>query len=138
MKTKRKEEKQYGDDGALPWNSCVYRKRRDIEGVRVRVASKVSAWVKGDTVNHPNKLGPAKMDGNKEKTPNKGGAEERKKKNEAEAEAEVEMTTETRGMDPMAKMVINQATVNPDGRAQKPHDVLAFSRSLHNVDSSLE
>ncbi|KAK8630675.1 hypothetical protein V6N13_079457 [Hibiscus sabdariffa] len=76
------------------------------------------------------------MNGNKEKTPNKGEAEGRKK--EKKNEAEVESTTETRGMDPMAKTVINQATVNPDGVAEKPDDILAFSRSLHNIDSSLE
>ncbi|KAL4311235.1 hypothetical protein GQ457_01G052940 [Hibiscus cannabinus] len=111
------------------------------------------------------------MNGNKEKTPNKGelaeGRKKEKKKEEAEGRKkekkneeaegrkkekkneeaegrkkekknEVESRTETRGMDPMAKMVINQTTVNPDVVAEKPHDILAFSRSLHNIDSSLE
>ncbi|GMI73793.1 hypothetical protein HRI_001048600 [Hibiscus trionum] len=76
------------------------------------------------------------MDGNKEKTSEKGEAEGRKKK--TEDGAEIESTTKTRGLDPVAKMVIDEATVNRDGVAQNPDDVLAFSRSVHNIDSSLE
>ncbi|KAJ1439833.1 hypothetical protein SESBI_02055 [Sesbania bispinosa] len=46
--------------------------------------------------------------------------------------------------DTVTKRVIREFIVSGDGsdnnenRAQAPHDVLAFSRTVHNVDSSLE
>ena len=43
----------------------------------------------------------------------------------------------TTGLDPMTKVVINE-TVNEGNGAQNPDDVLAFSRSIHKIDSSLQ
>ena len=43
--------------------------------------------------------------------------------------------------DPVTQRVIRETVVsghNENERAQHPNDVLAFSRSVHNVDSSLE
>ncbi|RDX58124.1 hypothetical protein CR513_62581, partial [Mucuna pruriens] len=38
----------------------------------------------------------------------------------------------------VSKRVIRESIVSDNERAQTPNDVLAFSRSVHNVDSSLE
>lgn len=40
--------------------------------------------------------------------------------------------------DTMAKIIIRENTISSGERAQDPNDVLAFSRSVHNIDSSLE
>ncbi|KAG4196744.1 hypothetical protein ERO13_A06G190851v2, partial [Gossypium hirsutum] len=61
-------------------------------------------------------------------------SEKGRKKEETESTT---ITTKTVGMDPMAKLVINE-TVTQGDVAQNPNDVLAFSRSVHNIDSSLE
>lgn len=57
------------------------------------------------------------------------------KKNEV-----LESKNHTAGFDPMAKLLIRKSIV-PDGGdrgAEAPEDVLAFSRSVHKIDSSLE
>ncbi|XVF57132.1 hypothetical protein PTKIN_Ptkin06aG0179100 [Pterospermum kingtungense] len=63
--------------------------------------------------------------------------EEAKGEDDAAAHASFESTTKTTAMDPMGKVVINEA-VNQGNEAQNPDDVLAFSRSVHKIDSSLE
>ncbi|OMP02623.1 hypothetical protein COLO4_10961 [Corchorus olitorius] len=57
----------------------------------------------------------------------------------------VESTTKTTGFDPITKVVINETIVSDSDNkgtnqhgAQNPDDVLAFSRAVHNIDSSLE
>ncbi|TYI78761.1 hypothetical protein E1A91_D06G236500v1 [Gossypium mustelinum] len=76
---------------------------------------------------------------NKERTFKDGEEEEeaRKGRKKEETERRTTTTTKTVGMDPMAKLVINE-TVTQGDVAQNPNDVLAFSRSVHNIDSSLE
>ncbi|EOY32109.1 Uncharacterized protein TCM_039609 [Theobroma cacao] len=80
------------------------------------------------------------MESNKERR-EKGEAEQvRDKRTKEDAAASFESTTKTTGMDPMAKVVINETIVSDaaaDG-AQNPDDVLALSRSLHKIDSSLQ
>lgn len=82
------------------------------------------------------------MEGNtkKERTFKNGEEEARKGRKKEESESTTTTTTTTTktvGMDPMAKLVINES-VNEGDVAQNPNDVLAFSRSVHNIDSSLE
>ncbi|KAG4143574.1 hypothetical protein ERO13_D06G199200v2 [Gossypium hirsutum] len=75
---------------------------------------------------------------NKERTFKDGEEEEEARKGRKKEETErTTTTTKTVGMDPMAKLVINE-TVTQGDVAQNPNDVLAFSRSVHNIDSSLE
>ncbi|KAB2026630.1 hypothetical protein ES319_D06G233700v1 [Gossypium barbadense] len=75
---------------------------------------------------------------NKERTFKDGEEEEEARKGRKKEETERTTTrTKTVGMDPMAKLVINE-TVTQGDVAQNPNDVLAFSRSVHNIDSSLE
>ncbi|XWS73341.1 hypothetical protein CRYUN_Cryun02cG0119800 [Craigia yunnanensis] len=82
------------------------------------------------------------MEGIKERKSEKGEAkseqarEGRKKEDDAAAAASYESTTMTTGLNPMAKVVINE-TVNEGDGAENPDDVLAFSRSVHKIDSSL-
>ncbi|GLT78540.1 hypothetical protein SLA2020_500710 [Shorea laevis] len=59
-----------------------------------------------------------------------------------------ESRTKTTVIDPLAKLVISESIINDGskddkanagrGAAQKPDDVLAFSRAVHKIDSSLE
>ncbi|KAG8490035.1 hypothetical protein CXB51_015376 [Gossypium anomalum] len=79
------------------------------------------------------------MEGNnkKERTFKNGEEEEARKGRKKEETESTTTTTKTVGMDPMAKLVINE-TVTQGDVAQNPNDVLAFSRSVHNIDSSLE
>lgn len=61
--------------------------------------------------------------------------EDRKK--EDDADSSFQSTIKTTAMDPMGKVVINES-VNRGIEAQNLDDVLAFSRSVHKIDSSLE
>ncbi|XVF19070.1 hypothetical protein REPUB_Repub11eG0078700 [Reevesia pubescens] len=89
------------------------------------------------------------MEGNKERRSEKGEAEAAQaregRKKEDDAATSFESTTKTTKMDPLAKVLINETVISDpaderrkgDG-AQNPDDVLAFSRSVHKIDSSLE
>ncbi|MBA0576731.1 hypothetical protein Golob_025057 [Gossypium lobatum] len=70
---------------------------------------------------------------NKERTFKDGDEEEEEEARKGRKKEETERTTTTTktvGMDPMAKLVINE-TVTQGEVAQNPNDVLAFSRSVN-------
>lgn len=78
------------------------------------------------------------MEANKER---REQVEMKKEEKQEEKKNEVlESKNHTAGFDPMAKLLIRKSIV-PDGGdrgAEAPEDVLAFSRSVHKIDSSLE
>ncbi|XVE79943.1 hypothetical protein DITRI_Ditri14bG0097900 [Diplodiscus trichospermus] len=83
------------------------------------------------------------MEGNKESKSEKGETNQQARegrKKQYVGVASFESTTKTTGMDPLAKVVINETIVSDDANkgAQTPDDVLAFSRSVHKTDSSLQ
>lgn len=63
----------------------------------------------------------------------------KKKKNDGRPDQSATETPAPAGLDPTAKTLIRESIITEDGGGGKAaDDVLAFSRSVHKIDSSLE
>lgn len=72
-----------------------------------------------------------------DQTQTKRDEEKKKKKDDKEEEGVESKMKKAMDDEPVAKALIRESIISDDGEIH-PHDVLAFSRSVHKIDSSLE